>query len=64
MQHVKHSNRNIVNETGRIRNIIWQGEQQILLKQPIIWLILLYLFSYNWMVKYTSHIALSKPAIK
>ena len=26
MQHVEHSNRNIVSETGRIRNIIREGE--------------------------------------
>ena len=27
MQHVEHSNRNIVSETGRIINIIWEGGQ-------------------------------------
>ena len=36
MQHVKYSNRNIVSEISRIRNIIWEGEQQPLLEQPII----------------------------
>ena len=51
MQHVEHSNRNIVSEIGRIRNRIWEGKQEIFLEQPIIWLILSYLFSYNRMVK-------------
>ena len=27
MPHVEHRNRNIVSETDRIKNIIWEGEQ-------------------------------------
>ena len=36
MQHMEHSNRNIISETGRIRNIIWEVEPwRIDIRRPI-----------------------------